>query len=114
MLATPHLSGNTHAALHFVEDEEDVVLIADFAQLLQPFASEIIIAAFTLDRLNDDGADVDLTLVEVSMDLLLRLFLARNHVLLALVFRQSKIDVRTGNARPIKLREQIGLPRIGV
>src|SRR5438105_1078113 len=74
----------------------------------------MIVAAFALDWLDDDGADVDLAFVDVIPDFLFRFFLTRNDVSLALVFRQSKIDIRTGNSRPLELGEQIRLPRIGV
>ena len=36
-----------------------LVLVADAAQRLEPFAPEMIVAAFTLDRLDDDRRDVD-------------------------------------------------------
>ena len=77
----------------------------------------MIIAALALDRLDDDGADVDLAPlsgVDVSADLFFCFFLARDHIFLALGFRQSEIDVGTGNARPIEFREQIRLARIGI
>src|SRR5947209_7870616 len=74
----------------------------------------MIIAAFTLDWLDDDGADVDLMFVDASMDFFLRFFLARDHVFFALGFRQRKIDVRSGNTWPVELGEQICLPRVGV
>ena len=45
--------------LHFVENEEHLVLVADLAQRPQPFAAEMIVAAFALDRLDDDRGDVD-------------------------------------------------------
>src|SRR6059058_6554331 len=117
MLTAPHLTGDTHAALHFVEDEKDVVFVADLAELFQPFAPEMIIAALALDRFDDDGADVDLAPlsgVDVSMYFLFGFFLTRNDVALALVFRQRKIDVWAGNARPVKFREQIRFPRISI
>src|SRR5438477_9895134 len=101
MLTAPHLTGDTHAALHFVEDEKDVVFVADLAELFQPFAPEMIIAALALDRFDDDGADVDLMFVDVSMDCLFGFFLTRTDVALAIVFRQRKIGVWTGNTRPV-------------
>src|SRR5438874_3248683 len=74
----------------------------------------MIVAALALDWFDNDRADVDLAFVDVIPDFLLRFFLARNDVLLALVFRQSKIDVGTGHARPLELGEQIRLPRIRI
>ena len=59
MFTAPVATRRTHAALHFVEDEEDIVFVANFSQFLQPFAAEMIVTAFALDRFNDDGANVD-------------------------------------------------------
>ena len=58
MLAAPVLAGDAHARLHFVKDQQHVVFIADPAKRLQPFAAKMVVAAFALDRLNDDGGDV--------------------------------------------------------
>src|SRR6266571_4141442 len=74
----------------------------------------MIIAALALNRLYDDGADVDLALRDAVTNFLFSFFLARNHIRLTLGFWQRKIDVRTRDARPIKLREQIRFARIGV
>ena len=62
MFTAPVATRRTHAALHFVEDEEHLVLVANLSQFLQPFAAEMIVAALALDRLNDDGANVDAAL----------------------------------------------------
>ena len=56
---TPHLAGGAKTGLHFVENQEHLVLVADFAQLLQPFFAKMIIAAFALNRLDDDRRDID-------------------------------------------------------
>src|SRR2546428_9341830 len=44
---------------HFVENQKDVALVADFPQFPQPFATEMIVAALTLDRFDDNRGDVD-------------------------------------------------------
>ncbi len=62
MLAAPVPAGDAHAALHFVEDQQHFVLVADPAQRLQPFAAEMVVAAFALDRLDDDRGDVETAL----------------------------------------------------
>ena len=74
----------------------------------------MIVAAFALDRLNDNGADVDPPLVDEVPDLALGFLFARNYVSFALRFRQRKIDVRTRNAGPIEFCEQIRLARVGI
>ena len=63
MLAAPVAAGRAHPALHFVENEEHFVLVADPAQRLQPFAAEMIVAAFALDRLDNDRGDVEAALL---------------------------------------------------
>ena len=74
MLAAPGAAGRAHAGLHFVENEKHLVLVADFAQLLQPFAAEMIIAALALDRLDDDGANVGAAFRNRLSNFLLRIF----------------------------------------
>ena len=114
MFTAPITSRRTHAALHLVEDEKNVVLVANLSQCLQPLAAEMVVPTLTLNRLDDDGADVDVALVDEVPDLALGLLFARNHIGFALRFRQRKIDVWTRDARPIELGEQIGLARIGI
>src|SRR4030095_12261910 len=114
MFAAPVTTRRTHAALHLVEDEKDVIFVANLSQLLQPFATEMIVTALALDRLNDDCAGVDSALVDEVPDLALGHLFPPKHIRLALRFRQRKIDVRTRNARPIEFGKQIRLARIGV
>src|SRR4029077_18869833 len=74
----------------------------------------MIVAAFALDRLDDNRANVDVALLDELADLALGFLFALDHVGLALRFRQRKIDRRTRDTGPIKFREQIRLPRIGI
>src|SRR5436190_8312587 len=76
MLATPIATGRSHAALHFVEDEKHLVLIADPAEGSKPFTAKMIVTAFTLDRLDDDRSDVDPAFINELHDLLLGFSLA--------------------------------------
>ena len=64
MFAAPVAAGGAHAALHFVENQQDIVFVGNFSQLLQPFTPEMVVAAFALDRLDDDCADVDVALLD--------------------------------------------------
>src|SRR5437899_12015393 len=114
MFAAPVATRGTHAALHLVKDEEHVVFVANRSQFLQPFAAEMIVSAFALDWLDNDGADVDPTLIDKVADFALGLLFARYHTGFPFRFRQRKIDVRTRDAWPIELGEQIRLARIGV
>src|SRR5436190_22882853 len=114
MFAAPIASRRAHSALHFIKDKKDVVFVANRSQFLQPFAAEMIVSALTLDRLDDDGADVDPSLIDEVTDFALRVLFARNHIGFALRFRQREIDVWTRNAWPIELGEQIRFARIGV
>src|SRR5580704_7739014 len=53
----PPFSGAAHAGLHFVGDEHDAVLAANALQLLQKEVWCNDIAAFALNRLDDDAGD---------------------------------------------------------
>src|SRR4051794_23681691 len=49
MIATPVIASDTHAALDLVENEQNVILIAQLAEGLEKFAAEMIVTAFTLN-----------------------------------------------------------------
>ena len=95
MLAAPVAPGCTHAALHFIENEEDIGFVANFSQLLQPLATEMVVAALALNGLDNNGADVDISFVDEITNLVLGLLFTLDHVGFALRFRQRKIYVRT-------------------
>src|SRR5262245_66596844 len=103
MFAAPVASCRAHTALHLVEDKEDVIFVANLSQFLQPFASEMIVAALALNRLDDDGANVDAARLNEAPDFALGLLFARYHIGFALRFRQQKIDVWMLKTRPIVL-----------
>src|SRR4029453_13654744 len=114
MFTAPVASRGAHAALHLVKNQEDIVFVGNRSQFLQPFAAEMVVAPLALDRLDDNGANVDVALLDEIADLALGFLFAFNHVRLAFRFRQRKIDARTGDAWPIKFRKQIRFTRIGV
>ena len=84
MLAAPIATSRAHAALHFIENEEDIVRIGNFPQLLQPFAAEMVIATLALDWLDNDGADVDLPLADKVVNLAFSLLFPFDHIGFAL------------------------------
>ena len=57
MFPCPHLSRDAHSALDFVENKHDVRLVADLAQLLIVLCAEMVVSAFTLDRLDNDSSN---------------------------------------------------------
>ena len=57
MFAREHLAGATDARLHFVEDQQDAVLVAELAQAGEKAVGRHEIAAFALDRLDQDRRD---------------------------------------------------------
>ncbi len=87
MLAAPRAHCHTHTALYFVENEKALVIIANLTQLLEPFAAEMIVTALTLDRLDDDGADVNLVVINEFSDFRFRFLFALDHAGFALGFR---------------------------
>src|SRR5436190_23773881 len=105
MFAAPVASRCAHAALHFIKDEKNLVLVANLSQFQQPFAPEMIVTAFTLNRFDDNGADIDAALVYEVTDFAFGLLFARNHIGFALRLRQRKIDMWRRDARPIELGE---------
>ena len=52
-----HLPGAPHARLHFVGDEQDAVRLRQLAQPLQELIRRDDVAAFALNRLDDDRRD---------------------------------------------------------
>src|SRR5437868_15014479 len=114
MLATPGAPSSAMPGLHFVETQQDVALVADFPQLAQPFATEMIVAPFSLDRFDYDRGDVGPAFIDECPNFRFRFFLALNHIAFALIFREGKIDCWIGNPRPVELGEQIRLARIGI
>ena len=84
MFAAPITSRCAHAALHFVENEKEFVVVANCSQCSQPFAAEMIVAALALDRLDDDRGDVDVPLKNKFPNFLFRFFLALNRIAFAL------------------------------
>src|SRR5947207_12686683 len=109
MFAAPIAAGGTHAALHFVENQQDIVFVGNRSQFLQPFAAKMIVAPLALDRLDDNRANIDIALLDELADLALRFLFALDYIRLALRFRKRKIDARTRDAGPIKFGEQICL-----
>src|SRR5215211_3286550 len=74
----------------------------------------MIIAALPLDGLDNNGANVDVTLLDEVADFAFRLLFTRDYVRLTLGFGQREIEARTGDAGPVKFSKQIRLARIGI
>ena len=58
VLRGEHLPGPAHARLHFVDDQQDAVLRRQLAQPLVELDRRHDVAAFALDRLDDDRRDL--------------------------------------------------------
>src|SRR3989442_10611603 len=48
VLTTPELSGRAETTLHFIENQEHIVFVADAPQRAQPFTAEMIVSTFAL------------------------------------------------------------------
>src|SRR5258708_7106998 len=57
MIASKHFSGATHAALNFIDDQKDAVLVADAPQSFQESFRRWHITAFALHCFDDDRGD---------------------------------------------------------
>src|SRR5262245_19644365 len=53
-----HLAGSSHTALHFVDDEQDAMFVAERPQFAQELWRGDVIAAFALDRLDEDRGNL--------------------------------------------------------
>ncbi len=114
MFAAPAFTGESHAGLHFVENQQDVILVANLSQRLKPFLAEMMIPAFALNRFDDDRRDVHALLRNDVADLLFRNFFLRRDIFGALRFGQREINERRADARPRELGEVGDLFRVGV
>src|SRR2546428_7440524 len=88
MLETPIATSHSHAALHLIENQEEVVFVANLSELLQPFAAKMIVAALALDRFDDDRANVCVVLLNEIVDLALGFLFALDHIRFTLRFQQ--------------------------
>src|ERR1043166_9689077 len=114
MLATPGATGRAEAGLHFIEDQKNFVFITNAPQRPQPFSSKMVVAAFTLDGLDDDCRKVRRAGVDDVAQFSFDLLLACDDATRALGFGQDEIKDRRRQARPIEFREVICLAWVGV
>src|SRR5215831_10911075 len=56
MFQREHLTGATHAALDFIDDQKDAVLVANSAHLLQKTRRRRNVAALALNWFHDNGS----------------------------------------------------------
>ena len=114
MFAAPVAAGRAHAALHLIKNQQNITFVTNSAQLLQPFTAEMVVAPLALDRLDDNGANVDVALLDELVNLALGLLFPLNYVGFPLRCRQRKIDMRTRHAGPVEFSKQIRLARVSV
>ena len=88
MFAAPIATSHAHPALHLVENQKDVVFVANVSELLQPFAAEMVVAALALDWLDDDRADINVAVLDKFVNLALGFLFPLDHIRFALRFRQ--------------------------
>src|ERR1043166_6843667 len=74
----------------------------------------MIVAAFALDWFDNDCRDVVTFLFDDFADFRLGLFLFCSGIFVSISKRQGKINRRRFDPRPWKLREVIGLARVGI
>src|SRR6202522_769265 len=105
MLAAPVFAGDAHAALHFVKNQQNIVVVAQTAEQLKKFGSEMVVAAFALNWFKDNGGDVHGLLREYVTKLFFRPLFLFNDIRQALGLRQGKIQHGGADSRPRKFRE---------
>ena len=69
VLDSPHLAGSAHAGLDFVGDQHEVVFVGQPPQFRKELRAEMIVAAFALDRFDDQRGDVVWMCVDGLLDL---------------------------------------------
>ena len=58
VLGREHSSGAAHSGLHFVENEQNLVLCCESLQFVDEFSRRDNVSAFTLDRFEKNGSDL--------------------------------------------------------
>src|SRR5580765_1998368 len=114
MFAAPVLAGDTHPTLHFIEDQQNVVFIADRAQSLQKLAPKMIVATLALYWFDDNRGDIRAFRGNYISDLLLCYLFFFDHPSDAFLWRHREIEAWTGHARPWKFSKIGNLARVRV
>jgi hypothetical protein len=81
--------------LDFVEDEQEVVVVANPPQRVKKLAAEMVVAPLALDRLDDNGGDVHGFLGEHVADLLEGELFFLDDRRLTLGQRQGEVQAQT-------------------
>src|SRR2546427_7024833 len=113
MLAAP-VPASGQAGLDLVEYQQDIELIAEPAERFQPFATKMIVAAFTLDRLDDDCGNIDGLAPENVAHLCFGPLFSFAHIFSAFRLRQREIEAWRHGPRPRKFGEIIRLARFRI
>src|SRR3954464_9823474 len=114
MLRAPFSPGRSHSTLHFIKNKEHLILVAKTAESLEPFPAKMVVAAFTLNRFDDDGGNIDAAFSNELHDLLLRFLFSLDYFIESICFGKCEVDAGGGNTRPIEFGEEVRLPRIGI
>src|SRR5262245_8697499 len=113
MLVAPHLPRESDSRLHLIHDEEDFRLIADLPQGTEELGTEVIVAPFSLNRLDDEGGDVVLVLLYRLLYLSESLVLELDDGVEVFPFEREG-DLWIRDARPGEFGEVFRLGRVRV
>ena len=113
LLVGPRGAGHAAAGLHLVEDEQRVVRAAQLLHRLQELRAHVVVAALALDGLGDEAGDVVRVRRERGLGLRQRASLGLGDGGHGRVV-QREVDGGHVDARPVELREEVGLDRVGV
>ncbi len=69
VLVRPHLPRHADAGLDLVDDQHRLVLVGQLPERPEELAAEMVVASFSLDRLDDDRRNVVLVVAERLLDL---------------------------------------------
>lgn len=103
VLVGPEPAGGADAGLDLVDDEEDVVLLGEGAQLAEEVGAGVVVAALALDGLDDDGRGRQVPRLDEVLDLV-EAGLLDARVLLDVV-GERVLELRERRLRPVKRRD---------
>ena len=106
VLVGPHFSSQPEAGLHLIENEQGLLIICNPSEVFEKFFSEMVVAALSLDGLNNDGRDPAGMPGEAAKDVLAALRLSPGDPL-SLKRVRRKANLWIGDSGPVKLWKEV-------
>src|SRR5262245_28116147 len=101
MLVRPHCACQPEAGLHFIVNQQRLVLVRDTSQPLMKLRTKMVIAALTLDRLDQDRGDIARVALEGFPDLAFAFLFTLDYIC-ERSCGDRKMKLRVRHARPVE------------